>query len=1291
VANNLQGGAGGDVLNGLAGNDHLEGGDGNDFINGGADDDYMIGGAGDDSVDGGTGANDYAVFRLPNGTPGTLRTVVGTGADLGNLMIERVDGATVEQIFRVVISDTGTASVQGLNSAAWMGTDTVTNWDQLHFLVDNPVFDPTQFTNIFAPKLGTSGADTLIGTGQADVIYGFAGEDLLRGNGSNDVIHGGDDWDRILGGAGDDVLFGENGSDTLTGNAGNDLIYGGAGIDTANLGDAGTANLTVDLNLDGIAQDFGPLGIDTLFGIESVNTGAGNDMITGTGANNVVFSAAGNDTVNLNGGDDYLMTAGGDKLLDGGAGNDTLEYLGGDASYATTGFELSLALQGQAQVTGQGTWTISNFENLSGQEGNDRLTGDDNANVLVGVSGDDVLTGNGGNDILSGDGYYVVGSDPANRGTFTYFYDPNLGSFVIPQGNDTLYGGLGNDTLYGNGGNDQLFAGGGLDKLYGGDGDDLLVVDGTITGGSVDDGGAGTDTLRVTQAAAVANNAGLFGSAITGIETLQFGSTAGSQLNIQMNLGQATFANVQGGDGTDVLVLVAPPTGGVFAVPTLNLSNWDVNLDVVLVTQQASSTASFTFNAPDHIGRYVLVGALGNEVLNGSEGIETLNGNGGNDVLSSEGGNDVLNGGAGADVLDGGDGDDTLSGGSDGDTFAFSQGHDTVSDYEVGIDKIDVSEANFTNLAQLQPYMAQVGSDVVLSYLYNGVVNTLTLQGRNLADLTANDFVFSPGTAPVVTDGTDNADVLLGAGAADVINGLGGDDTIYGYAGNDTLHGNDGNDTIYGGGGVDKLYGDNGNDLLVLEGGLTAPGAVIDGGSGSDTLELRTATVSGVPASATYFLNVETVTGIEQLRYASAAGTTVNAGISVPQLASVTQVTGGAGSDVLNIVVTAPGSFTVPDLVFTNWVSPTTLGAPGDVVLISSSGSGPFVLNGRDGFGSLQYFNGGLGNDTVNGSSASDVIDGGGGVNVLHGNGGDDVLLLVNRITPNSAGAPTTFTGFQSTFDGGAGTDWLVIGGTVDFRGTLTGIEAIGLQATVGTPGVLGYQEAAHLIIDAATLAALPANLLLQGTGKISIDLETGGTYDASAWSVVSGTPYVEVGGSDQDQTFVLGNLNEGIDGGAGIDTVVFAGARADYAAADEGGGIVDVGNDRFLNVELFQFSDGIFFWNGSSLVSAVSNGLVADGYVAGAKVYIDANNNGTLDAGEPFAITDANGDYTLISPFTGPIRAFGGTNQDTGLPNTIQFSAVTGSTVINPLTTLVETLVATGQATDAAAAQTAV
>jgi hypothetical protein len=89
---------------------------------------------------------------------------------------------------------------------------------------------------------------------------------------------------------------------------------------------------------------------------------------------------------------------------------------------------------------------------------------------------------------------------------------------------------------------------------------------------------------------------------------------------------------------------------------------------------------------------------------------------------------------------------------------------------------------------------------------------------------------------------------------------------------------------------------------------------------------------------------------------------------------------------------------------------------------------------------------------------------------------------------------------------------------------------------------------------------------------------------------------------------------------------------------------------------------------------STTFGGSVADGYISGASIYIDANNNGIAEASENTGVvTDAQGNFSLPNPPTAPIIAIGGTNIDTGLPNELILKAPAGSTIINPLTTLLQ------------------
>jgi Ca2+-binding RTX toxin-like protein len=68
---------------------------------------------------------------------------------------------------------------------------------------------------------------SLVGTDQADSIYGKAGNDILFGLDGNDNLYGGNHEDILYGGYGNDLVAGELGYDTLYGQQGDDILHGG--------------------------------------------------------------------------------------------------------------------------------------------------------------------------------------------------------------------------------------------------------------------------------------------------------------------------------------------------------------------------------------------------------------------------------------------------------------------------------------------------------------------------------------------------------------------------------------------------------------------------------------------------------------------------------------------------------------------------------------------------------------------------------------------------------------------------------------------------------------------------------------------------------------------------------------------------------------------------------------------------------------------------------------------------------------------------------------------------------
>ncbi|MEG4166146.1 MULTISPECIES: S8 family serine peptidase, partial [unclassified Microcoleus] len=109
--------------------------------------------------------------------------------------------------------------------------------------------------------------------------------------------------------------------------------------------------------------------------------------------------------------------------------------------------------------------------------------------------------------------------------------------------------------------------------------------------------------------------------------------------------------------------------------------------------------------------------------------------------------------------------------------------------------------------------------------------------------------------------------------------------------------------------------------------------------------------------------------------------------------------------------------------------------------------------------------------------------------------------------------------------------------------------------------------------------------------------------------------------------------------------------------------------------------------------------GAVIDGYISGATLFLDANKNGVLDAGEPSTTTDSNGEYYLDIPFEtfdknqngeidsseGNLVAFGGTDTATGLPLETPVTAPPDSTVVTLLTSLVADFIDKGLAPETA------
>ena len=147
-------------------------------------------------------------------------------------------------------------------------------------------------------------------------------------------------------------------------------------------------------------------------------------------------------------------------------------------------------------------------------------------------------------------------------------------------------------------------------------------------------------------------------------------------------------------------------------------------------------------------GDDVIVGWSGADVISGGIGDDEILGNWNADILNGGRGDDTLDGGTQSDRLKGGVGNDVLTGGAHNDVFIFGvhDGHDVITDFTNGQDKIDLSAfglnpSDFANV--VAPALSAHGAgSTFLDLTEIGGTGTIIVNGLTLAQAGASDFIF---------------------------------------------------------------------------------------------------------------------------------------------------------------------------------------------------------------------------------------------------------------------------------------------------------------------------------------------------------------------------------------------------------------------------------------------------------------------------------------------------------------------------------------------------------------------
>jgi predicted extracellular nuclease/2',3'-cyclic-nucleotide 2'-phosphodiesterase (5'-nucleotidase family) len=163
------------------------------------------------------------------------------------------------------------------------------------------------------------------------------------------------------------------------------------------------------------------------------------------------------------------------------------------------------------------------------------------------------------------------------------------------------------------------------------------------------------------------------------------------------------------------------------------------NRNTVTFLNDLDNTVSGFNNSDD-----VINAQGGNDTVFGLSGNDLLRGGFGNDRLFGELGNDSLFGGEGDDFLDGGLGDDLLRGDAGRDTFVISRrpGKDTITDFQVGVDRIALSGGLRFEQLSITPGSGSAAANTLISLTRTGDVLTV-LTGVEANKLTSSSFVLA--------------------------------------------------------------------------------------------------------------------------------------------------------------------------------------------------------------------------------------------------------------------------------------------------------------------------------------------------------------------------------------------------------------------------------------------------------------------------------------------------------------------------------------------------------------------
>jgi len=473
-----------------------------------------------------------------------------------------------------------------------------------------------------------------------------------------------------------------------------------------------------------------------------IDLGVGDDVVLGAGANTLGITNVFN-IFRGQEGDDTIYGTGGADLIFGGPGKDSI--------YSLAGPDLIFGDNGELARYSLAAGIRKNSDDgdiLHGGDGDDILFGGGEKDILYGNDGNDLLIGGGADLLFDEEIAYPIAGVPSRLEPDTAF---QLVANLLPleldgakQTESALEASAG-DTLFGGAGNDILIGTAGPDILYGGDGRDTVI------------GNSGPDDIQGNGDSDI-----LFGDKGMLTEIVAKNTSTGGSATVLTD-SAASFQTNGVRTGDFVRNRVTQEFSRILTVP----SETELTLEASSTNASWTTTNYSIFRASAPAGGVadLLDGGLGDDLLLGGDGSDIMQGGPGNDELQGGAGADFLFGDSGTMItVPGGrqeasptdradDGNDTLLGQGEADKL-FGNGGIDVLDGGIGSDQIMAGPGD-------DAIFATKGDDYLDGNDGNDTYRITFQGGSNPSLVTVNDTGGLSGIDLFYTSGTIFADEFL--------------------------------------------------------------------------------------------------------------------------------------------------------------------------------------------------------------------------------------------------------------------------------------------------------------------------------------------------------------------------------------------------------------------------------------------------------------------------------------------------------------------------------------------------